>query len=832
MTAPLPPDEEDRLLTLARYEVLGTEPEPAFDRLTSLAARLFHVPVVLISLVGETTQWLKSHHGTSLCETDRDVSFCVHAIVLPPEAGVLVVPDTTLDERFADNAMVAGPPGVRFYAGAPLRTPGGQVLGTFCLLDTAPRVFSDEDQAVLADLAATAMDALELRLAAIRQREEATERRRAEEALRRSEATLRKVAASTPGMVYQYLWKGLGDFSFPFVGEGCREFFGVEPQELYDRPLLIRDVLTPADLRTMQDAIVESARTLVPCNYEVPFRAPDGSTHWMQGISRPERLPDGGTLWNGMLLDVTERKRAQQELEDSHTLFSAVINGTTDAVFIKCLESTYLLINPAGAAYLGKPAEEIIGLKDDDFFSPETARQTREHDLQVMQTGRSHTYEDHDVVAGVSRAFLVTKSPYRDAAGNLLGIIGIARETTEQRRAAEALGAAKEEAERANHAKSDFLSRMSHELRTPLNAILGFGQLLEMHELPRQGAESVGHILKAGRHLLKLIDEVLSIARIEAGRINLSVEAVSLDEVMRECLSLVGQMARERDVQCEDLCQCEPTVHVLADRQRLRQVLLNLLSNAIKYNRAGGRVSIHCHQVPPAGGADGQPTRLRLEVTDTGIGLSAEEIGRLFTPFERLKAEHSLTEGTGLGLALSKGLIEAMGGRVGVRSVLGEGSTFWVELPLAESPLAAVGRLVEALPVVPPEGCQGTMLYIEDNLSNSRLVEMLLEAHPGVELLGAEQGSLGLEIARSRRPDLILLDLHLPDLPGWEVLEALRADPRTRDIPTVIVSADATPNRIERLMKAGASDYLTKPIDVRALLTVLHEYLPDCPQEA
>ena len=827
--APLPPDEVTRLQTLARYEVLGTEPELAFDRLTSLAARLFRVPIVLISLVGANRQWLKSHHGWNVCETGRDVSLCAYTLLLPPGEKIFAVPDATLDARFADNPLVTGEPGIRFYAGAPLRTSGGQVLGSFDLIDFTPRVLSAEDQAFLTDLAATAMDALELRLATLRQQETAAERCRAQDALRHSEETLREIAAHAPGMVYQFAWRAAGVFTFPFVGEGCRQFFGVGPQALYDRPTLIWEPLEPADIVSMREAIAQSARTLEPCHFELPYRAPDGSTRWMQGMSRPRRLADGGTLWNGVLLDVTDRRRAQQALEASHTLFSAVINGTSDAVFLKSVDSRYLLINPAGAALLGKRAGEIIGRSDDDFFSPEAARRTRAHDLEVMRTGNSRTFQDDDVAAGVERTFLVTKSPYRDAGGKLLGVIGIARDTTEQRWAARALHEAKEEAERANAAKSEFLSRMSHELRTPLNAILGFSQLLEMHDLAHREKESVGHILKAGRHLLNLIDEVLAISRIETGRLHLSVEPVSLAEMTRECLSLLRQMAREHGVRCEDLGPMEDDpvgAYVMADRQRLRQVLLNLLTNAIKYNRLAGRVTLACDRLPPAGAAPGQRPRLRLSVTDTGVGLSEAEIARLFTPFDRLKAEHTRTEGTGLGLALSKGLVEAMGGTVGVRSTLGEGSTFWVELPLADNPLVAAQAAQAAL--APEHACRGTVLYIEDNLSNTRLIQMVLEAHPGVELLGAEQGSIGLELARGRRPDLILLDLHLPDFPGWEVLAALQADPRTRAIPTIIVSADATPNQVDRLLKAGARDYLTKPLNVRELMAILHEHLQNC----
>ncbi len=556
------------------------------------------------------------------------------------------------------------------------------------------------------------------------------------------------------------------------------------------------------------------------------MRGPDGMIRWAEAMSRPERLADGKILWSGVLFDITPRKREQRALEDSHHLLRAIIDGTDNTIFIKDCAGRYLLINPAGAALLGATPQGVVGQTDYAFFSSENARQTVLHDREIMETGQSRTYESTDTLGGIERVFLSTKSPYRDTVGNLLGVIGIVREVTEQRRAAEALRLAKEEAEKANHAKSEFLSRMSHELRTPLNAILGFGQLLEMGEMNRHESESIGHILKAGRHLLGLIDEVLALSRIEAGRMNLSLEPVAVAEVAQECLSLVKQQAAERGVRCENLCH-DPdpgeTCYVQADRQRLRQVLLNLLSNAVKYNHEGGRLRLACRRVLAS---EGDRHHLRLEVSDTGAGMQAAEIARLFTPFERLSAEKSFTEGTGLGLALSKGLVEAMHGTIGVDSVPGEGSTFWLCLPLAEDPLVNVSRGGSA-PSGQCEGedCEGTILYVEDNLSNLRLIELLLEAHPGVTLLSAQQGTLGLEMARATRPDLILLDLHLPDIPGWEVLAALRADPATRDIPVVIVSADATSPQIERLMKAGARGYLTKPINVPTLMQTLARYL-------
>jgi signal transduction histidine kinase len=383
----------------------------------------------------------------------------------------------------------------------------------------------------------------------------------------------------------------------------------------------------------------------------------------------------------------------------------------------------------------------------------------------------------------------------------------------------QALRAATAEADRANRAKSEFLSRMSHELRTPLNAVLGFAQLLEMDALSPRQIESVGQILRAGRHLLGLIDEVLEISRIEAGRLRLSVEPVPVDHTLRQAIELIRPSATGQRV----AVWAEPVderLHVLADRQRLQQVLLNLLSNAIKYNRPAGTVSVACEAV--AGGG-----RLRITVTDTGEGIAPDKLERLFTPFDRLGAEASPIEGTGLGLALSKTLVEAMGGVIYVRSRPGLGSSFGVELSLVPAPGTVEDAVVarrEPSPVTGP-GQPRTLLYVEDNLSNLRLVESVLTRRPGVTVLSAMQGRVGLDLAAAHRPDLILLDRHLPDMAGDEVFEQLRADPRTCDIPVVMLSADAIPSGMRSLLDAGVRAYLTKPLDVHALLGVIDDTL-------
>lgn len=368
---------------------------------------------------------------------------------------------------------------------------------------------------------------------------------------------------------------------------------------------------------------------------------------------------------------------------------------------------------------------------------------------------------------------------------------------------------ARAEADRANMAKSEFLSRMSHELRTPLNAILGFGQLLETVELDDEDIEGVRQILKAGRHLLALIDDVLDLSRIEAGSLAISLEPVHTTQLIDDALALVRPLADERSIRLStdrDVCD----VYVMTDRQRCRQVLLNLLSNAVKYNYDGGEVDIRCART---GGT------LRISVRDSGPGIDPDRQAELFQPFERLGAESSPVEGTGLGLALTKQLIEHLGGQVGVESTLKQGSTFWIELPLTDAP---TGRPEPAQPYeTPAQMGDRTLLLVEDNLANLRLVEAMLRRRPGISVIPAMQGRLAVELATQHQPDVIVLDLHLPDLPGRDVLVRLKSDPRTRDIPVVIASAEARPSHIRQLRADGAVDYITKPIDLYEFLNVV-----------
>ena len=385
-------------------------------------------------------------------------------------------------------------------------------------------------------------------------------------------------------------------------------------------------------------------------------------------------------------------------------------------------------------------------------------------------------------------------------------------------RRSQELQAANAELRKAGAAKNEFLSRMSHELRTPLAAILGFSELLATRDLGEKPDEWGRMIHVAGEHLLTLVDEIMDLSRIEAGTVGISTEAVSLRPLVEEAFQLMRPVAAGHDITLFDPVFTEATgaAYVLADRQRLTQVVINLISNAIKYNRHRGTVTVEAEE-------DGG--RIRLSVADTGAGIDPDQLPRLFTPFDRLDAAASGIDGTGLGLALSRRLVEAMGGRIGVRSRRGVGTTFWVELEIARpAAVDATDAATEDLLGTREYAAELRVLYVEDVVANVRLVEEIFARRPSIRLIPAMQGQLGIELARDHHPHLIFLDLHLPDIAGVDVLAALRRDAATRAIPVVILTADATRQELDRLRRLGARSYETKPIGVRRLLELVDEH--------
>jgi PAS domain S-box-containing protein len=516
----------------------------------------------------------------------------------------------------------------------------------------------------------------------------------------------------------------------------------------------------------------------------------------------------------GSLADLAlERVR----IADRDAELAAVVDASGDAIVSTSPEGTIRSWNPAAEVIYGIPAGAAIGRPFALVIPDSQAHELAELLRRVAQGERVHLETRHLDRDGQPFSVSLTAAPMRRASDTVMGMSVVVRDSTERKRAEKALREAKEEADQANEAKSEYLSRMSHELRTPLNAILGFAQLLDLEELTDEQQENLHYILSAAQHLLGMINEVLDIAAIEAGRLPLSLEAVAVADVVAETVSLIRPLADQHQVLlASPPVSCQ--VHIMGDRQRLLQILLNLLSNAVKYNRQGGTVQLAC-------GLAGEG-RLRIEVADTGQGIAPDAMDRLFVPFERLGRESSGVEGAGLGLPLSKQLAEAMAGNLGVSSTAGKGSTFWVELPLAEGPVQRAEREDElpaptlAHPELEPQPTL-TVLCIEDNLSNLQLVERVLARRSGARLISAVRPQLGLDLAAEHDPDLVLLDLHLPDMPGQEVFRRLQANPRTAHVPVVILSADARPTLVNELMAQGVRAFLTKPLDVREMLELL-----------
>ncbi len=513
--------------------------------------------------------------------------------------------------------------------------------------------------------------------------------------------------------------------------------------------------------------------------------------------------------------DITDWTQVQTALAERQRLLDTVIRACPDIVTVVDGHGRVREISEASARILGYDMRKPVHEEIDTLIHPEDLARVYEESIKVFADPDAQLdlkcrvrHADGRWVVLDTRGQAIVGDDGKPA-----GAVVVSRDVTDELELEAQMRVAVELAEQASKAKSDFLSRMSHELRTPLNSVLGFSQLLEMDELPDLHGEAVGHIMRAGRHLLNLIDEVLDIARIESGNLELLLEPVAIRQILGDAIDLTRPLAERREIAVvADLEPCPDTFHVLADRQRLLQVMLNLLSNAVKYNRTGGRVGVSVETPSPG--------LVRISVSDTGNGIRTEDIDRVFEPFDRLGAESSGIEGTGVGLTLSKYLVERMAGAIEVQSQLGEGTTFTVDLPTAEAPEVPVPG-PESRPEDAPSITTLRVLHIEDNLANLELVEQVLTRLGVVELLAAMSGSLGLELAREHHPHLVLLDLHLPDMPGTELLDALQSDPRTADIPVVVVTADATPSQIQRLRDIGVAAYLTKPIDIRELLRVV-----------
>ena len=523
-----------------------------------------------------------------------------------------------------------------------------------------------------------------------------------------------------------------------------------------------------------------------------------------------------------------EQKQLDQRLRDQQFYTRSLIESNIDALMTTDARGIITDVNKQTETLTGCTRDELIGAPfKNSFTDPDRA------EAGINRVLSENKVTDYELTArardGKETVVSCNATTFHDRNRKLQGVFASARDVTERKRFESTLQEnniqlekASAVAETANLSKSDFLSSMSHELRSPLNAILGFAQLINSDSPPPTASQeaSIGQILKAGWYLLALINEILDLTQIESGKLALSVESISLTEVMLECQAMIEPQSQKRGIKMT-FPQSDLGNYVHADRTRLKQVLINLLSNAIKYNQANGTVVVDCTLIAAEGL---NPERIRVSVRDIGEGLSPDKLLQLFQPFNRLGKERSMEEGTGIGLVMSKRLVELMGGLIGVESTVGFGSVFWFELNSSEVPKRASATflpdIIAKAKISQPAKLR-TVLYVEDNPANLELVENLIARHPDIQLLTAIDGTLGIQLARLHHPQVILMDINLPGISGVEALSILREDPATANIPVIALSANAMPRDIEKGLKAGFLRYLTKPIKLNKLMDTI-----------
>jgi PAS domain S-box-containing protein len=667
--------------------------------------------------------------------------------------------------------------------------------------------------------------------------DEIGERRAIEDRLRQREAMFDRVSRYAPQLICMLRIGPDGRRTMPYASEAVRDLYGFGPDEVSRDSSIMATRAHPDDRQRLVQGIYEAAHRLQPLRLEYRLQHPERGLLWLRVDAGPVRDADGGYTLYGVISDVTAHKRVEAELKERDALLAALGRNVPGLTFKFTMGHDGQMSMP----YVSDGVREIYELEPAELQADPRRLFERIHpddlaDLQRrMASSASGASEEgtHTYRVLLPRGGLrwLTSRAMAERHENGVTWYGHVSDITDHMLYEEAKVAA-EAALRASQAKNEFLSRMSHELRTPLNAVLGFAQLLRMdgeHPLAAPQRAKVELIERAGAHLLGMIGDVLDLSRIEAGSLPLSLEPIVLADTVGEALELVRDTALRAGVALLP-AQLPPQLHVRADRLRLRQVLVNLLTNAIKYNRPRGTVAVAARLGgPEAQGGQAAAREVELEVRDTGAGLTAEQQAHLFEPFNRLGAERSGVEGTGIGLVIVHRLMELMGARIEVESQPGQGSCFRLMLPLARPPQATGAA---ARPALAAEAADGTaragglhVLYAEDNAVNVELLRQVLALRPACSLSVARSGEQAIEAARARRPDLLLLDMHLGDMSGFDVTATLEADPATRGIPRVALSADAMPDRAHAARGLGFLAYLTKPLDVVQLLAVLDEQL-------
>lgn len=616
--------------------------------------------------------------------------------------------------------------------------------------------------------------------------------------------------------------------------------FEIDPTKFAASYESFLDLIHPDDRKMVDKAFTESLKTRHPYNIVHRLLMPDGRIKYVRERGETIYKENGDPVRSlGTVQDISYLRQIEKKLKSADERMHLVLKATHDGIWDWNLQTH--------EDYLSPRWKEIVGYRDEELPNIEASFFELVHpgDQQAVKEAIKRHLENKDPYCvemrlrhkdGSYRWILSRGEAIRDVDGKPVRMVGAITDITDLKEAHEELRllnnelefrvqqrtaqlkAARDESESASQAKSKFLSRMSHELRTPMNAILGFSQLLEIEELPSEAQGYVHEIHRAGDYLLELINELLDLSRIETGKMSVFLQPINVDHAVKTAVEIVHQQMGEKGIRFSLDCQSE--LSVMADSTRLRQILVNLLSNAVKYNVPNGTIKVTCHARE-----DGF---LRISVIDTGPGIAIEHQANLFVPFERLGAEHSAVEGTGIGLALSKQLAELMGGMLGFESLVheGKGALFWLDLPIATRAIKTEVNRNRDKDIITDEQ-HIIILYIEDNSANLRVVEGMLRRRPRFKLIAATSGEEGLKLAQRFNPSVILLDIHLPGMDGYAVLDELRRNPETQQIPVVALSADAMDIDVKRGLEAGFKYYLTKPVKMNALFNTIERCLDE-----
>lgn len=797
MIPDLPHDVElRRLAALGALQVMDSPSDPALDRIVELAADIMGAPIAMVSLIDDEREWFKARVGVDIDTVPRGQSFCVFALTLEAHE-VMVVPDTTLDPRFRDNPFVTGEPGVRFYMGALLTDRSGNNLGTLCIIDTVPRPpVAEAEIRRLQSLASMVVDELE-RTATDRGLEE--HRRLLEMSAAVSGVGHWRLDVATGRVFWSdeiYRIHGLDPATFDPMLDDAVSFYHAE-----DRPIL-------------QAHIAHAVATGEGYEIQLRVRRTDDAIRNVAARASCEFDADGKVCaMFGVFQDVTEQVKALQDAQRSKARYQVLTETVSDVIARIQLDGSSPYISPRIKTLLGYETHEMLGFSAQDFVA-EADRPAIMAAFKAMADGQEEAIVRHQAIhrdgrlIWVETRFRVVKA----SDGQPSYIVAVIRDISIQKALEDDLTVAREAAETAARVKSEFLANMSHELRTPLTSIIGFAGLTRSQpDLPPIARDYIDRVEHASRALLCTVNDLLDFSKLEAGQVAIRTASSDVSDLCQATLDLFTPQAGSLDLRLGLDIHPSARGHFLVDPDRVRQVLLNLVGNAVKFT-AEGEVTLAVDFSPDGG-------RLTVSVTDTGEGISDDKAQLLFQRFSQIDGSMTRNHGgTGLGLAICKGLVEAMGGEIGVSSRLGEGSRFWFWIPTSRTDAVSV----EATPPSRDFSYGGVRVLVVDDHAGNRDLARLFLAGMGAEITDAEDGIAACTRAAEWPFDVILMDLRMPVMDGFEALRQIRARGGPNDAtPVLAFTADAGPDDGARLLKMGFDGVVSKPIDAAQLISAI-----------